>query len=76
MASHSSSESNARSSDRNVIKHGIGYDLVIKETRAQVVVGIRCQTCQRVSYNPYDINERYCGHCQKFHEANLMSHEG
>jgi len=29
---------------------------------------IRCLNCNRVSYNPNDIRERYCGYCYVFHE--------
>jgi len=30
--------------------------------------GIRCQTCNMISFNPNDINNRYCCNCHKFHE--------
>jgi hypothetical protein len=29
---------------------------------------IRCLLCQRVSHNPHDIRERYCGQCHMFHD--------
>jgi hypothetical protein len=29
---------------------------------------ITCPTCARVSYNPTDIRERYCGFCHQFHD--------
>lgn len=60
----------------HVLKHGIGYDLVIAEKGSKLHLGIRCHTCQRVSFHPKDIKERYCGACAKFHETNLFSHEG
>jgi hypothetical protein len=31
-------------------------------------VGIRCLTCMRVSWNPNDVAQRYCGFCHVFHE--------
>jgi len=58
-----------------VLKHGIGYDLVVVEERSRLVLGIRCHRCQRVSYHPNDVTERYCGWCHVFHEASLLSHE-
>lgn len=36
---------------------------VIVETRA-----IQCLVCGRVSYNPNDIRDKYCGFCHRFHE--------
>lgn len=29
---------------------------------------IECLTCGRVSYNPNDIKNKYCGNCKRFHE--------
>ena len=58
-----------------VLKHGIGYDLVVVEQQSRLVLGIRCHTCDRVSFHPKDINERYCGQCHVFHEENLHSSE-
>ena len=59
-----------------VLKHGIGYDLVINRDTGRLILGIRCHTCARVSYNVNDIEQRYCGACHVFHEAHLGSHEG
>lgn len=69
-----------------VLKHGIGYDLVVVQEhlprtrdlphRERLVLGIRCQTCQRISFHPKDIKERYCGACHVFHEEHLGAHEG
>ena len=58
-----------------VLKHGVGYDLVINVETGRVVLGIRCHTCRRVSFHPKDIAERYCGMCHKFHEANLLGQQ-
>ena len=52
-----------------VLKHGRGYDLVINRETGRLVLGLRCHACARVSYDPKDIEERYCRHCQTFHEA-------
>lgn len=30
--------------------------------------GIHCLRCARVSWNPNDVRQRYCGHCHEFHE--------
>jgi hypothetical protein len=61
----------------SVLKHGIGYDLVVAKeqlvrqrnlpNRTRLVLGIRCHQCQNISYHPRDIEERYCGACHKFH---------
>jgi hypothetical protein len=68
-----------------ILKHGIGYDLVVVEYRSPhvgldpaptvLVLGIRCHTCQRVSFHPKDINERYCGACHVFHEDRLLAQQ-
>lgn len=29
---------------------------------------IRCLDCNRTSYHPQDVAERYCSRCKKFHE--------
>jgi uncharacterized OB-fold protein len=52
-----------------VLKHGIGYDLVVHRTTGRLVMGIRCHTCGRVSYHPTDIDERYCGACKAYYET-------
>lgn len=37
---------------------------------------ITCPVCGMVSYNPYDIAERYCGNCHIFHgEISLLPQE-
>lgn len=30
-------------------------------------IGIRCNTCKYISFNPNDIEHKYCDHCHKFH---------
>ena len=30
---------------------------------------ILCIPCNRISYHPQDIKERYCGRCKTFHEG-------
>lgn len=32
------------------------------------LTGILCRKCHRTSYNPNDIERRYCGNCRVFHE--------
>ena len=64
-----------------IIKYGTGYDLVVTQQNqpkvgSRLTLGIRCHKCQRVSYHPKDIYERYCGACHVFHEDSLLSHEG
>jgi hypothetical protein len=71
--------------DWGVLKHGIGYDLVVVEepsryvgldpTPTVLVLGIRCHTCHRTSFHPKDITERYCGACKVFHEEHLRDNE-
>lgn len=60
---------------QHVLKHGIGYDLIYVDTGGRFVLGIRCQTCRRVSFNTNDITERYCGACHVFHEQNLLGQQ-
>lgn len=62
----------------SLLKIGIGYDLLVIEERSRhigldptptvLVLGIRCHTCERISYHPKDITERYCGACHVFHD--------
>lgn len=62
-----------------VLKHGVGYDLIVIKTTTrrdgQLILGIRCQTCQKVSFHPQDVEQRYCSKCKVFHEESLLSHE-
>jgi hypothetical protein len=51
-----------------VLKVGDGYDILVVEERARLVLGIRCHVCQRVSFHPKDVTECYCGACHVFHE--------
>lgn len=30
--------------------------------------GIKCLVCGMTSYNPTDISEKFCGHCNDYHE--------
>lgn len=32
---------------------------------------IHCSRCGRISHNPKDVAERYCGHCHVFHDEVL-----
>jgi len=63
------------SRDPGVLKHGVGYDLIVNRETGRLVLGIRCHTCQRISYHPKDVEQRYCGACHVFHEDGLLSHE-
>jgi hypothetical protein len=36
--------------------------------RHHVSVGIRCNTCDCVSWNPNDVEQLYCGFCHTFHD--------
>lgn len=33
------------------------------------LASISCPFCQRVSYNPNDIAQKYCGACHRFHDG-------
>ncbi len=46
------------------------YHLVTTNRTGTPYPGIKCLACGRISYNPYDIAERYCGHCHTFHDDN------
>lgn len=30
--------------------------------------GIKCLTCNKISYNHIDIQQLYCGFCRKYHD--------
>lgn len=36
--------------------------------RQVVQPSITCPRCKLTSFNPNDVAQRYCGHCQQFHE--------
>jgi hypothetical protein len=36
---------------------------------------ITCPVCQRVSYNPNDVAQQYCGFCHRFHMDHLSAAE-
>lgn len=38
------------------------------DTRTGYRAGIRCLICGLTSWNPNDVENRYCGHCHHFHE--------
>lgn len=29
---------------------------------------IQCLICNRISYHPMDVKEKYCGNCHRFHD--------
>ena len=58
-----------------ILKHGIGYDLIVIRHGIRLHLAIKCQTCQMVSYHFKDISERYCGHCKVFHEDQSASQQ-
>jgi hypothetical protein len=39
-----------------------------KYVLSQDGLAIKCLSCGRVSHNPHDVQNRYCGHCHKFLE--------
>jgi ribosomal protein L37E len=65
-----------------VLQHGSGYDLVVRhaparaERHARLTLGLRCHTCQRISFHPKDIQERYCAACHVFHEDQRLDPQG
>jgi len=60
----------------SVLKHGVGYDLIVRAVDHRLHLGIRCHTCKLVSFLPKDVIERFCGCCYRFHEDGLLAHEG
>lgn len=36
---------------------------------------IRCLLCLHLSYNPHDIEHRYCGRCRTFHDIDAQKKE-
>ena len=55
----------ARSRDEN----DYGF---VKKTGFEIIEegkAIKCLECERVSWHPEDVRQRYCGNCHKFHEA-------
>ena len=41
------------------------YELVMDRGQP----GIRCLRCNNVSFHPKDIENRFCGHCDEFHDG-------
>lgn len=41
---------------------------VYTENKTTNQKGIKCLTCNRTSYNTKDIDELYCGYCNRFHK--------
>ena len=37
---------------------------------------ITCLRCGKTSYNPNDVQQRYCGHCHVFHEESELDQPG
>jgi len=49
----------------HMIKDAIlGYELGEKDGSPF----IKCKRCHRTSFNPGDVEQKYCGHCRKFHD--------
>lgn len=48
---------------------GRGYELGAGCTETGCGEWIKCLACNRVSFHPQDVKERYCGRCHKFHEG-------
>lgn len=42
------------------------YSIVTEGTQGRH--GLLCRVCERVSWNPTDVTQRYCGRCQLFLE--------
>ena len=59
-----------------VLKHGVGYDLVVVQDGKRLVLAIRCHGCTGVSLHPEDVRNRYCDVCKVYHEAHLFDREG
>jgi hypothetical protein len=51
--------------DGNVTIQRSGYVIRNRDGRAS----IQCLTCGLTSHNPNDVEQKYCGHCHKFHEG-------
>lgn len=47
--------------------HDLGLEADVHVAGAVVADTITCPTCSRVSTNPGDILNHYCGHCHRFH---------
>lgn len=46
-------------------------------TEAQTGVPyIHCLRCDRTSYHPTDVEQRYCGACKTFHQPDFVQREG
>lgn len=41
---------------------------VLLPARGAAAPAIQCLRCGRISYNPNDIREKYCGFCHRFHD--------
>lgn len=52
---------------------GITYMIIKSDSRGRgawgaPLEGFKCLNCGRVSYNPHDVEQRYCGACHVFHD--------
>jgi hypothetical protein len=50
-----------------IVANGANY-LIVCDT-ATGNKAIFCRHCRLTSYNPYDVENRFCGRCRVFHEG-------
>lgn len=58
------------------VRHAMAAIRDIRQARGQYPGSITCPVCKRVSYNPHDVRERYCGHCHRFHDGIVAGPRG
>ena len=51
--------------DKVILRSVLGFSIVTRGGS----VGIRCETCKRVSFSPKDRENLYCANCDKFYVA-------
>jgi hypothetical protein len=51
-----------------IVEQGITYIINEEESPFGVVKSITCLGCNMISYNQQDVEHKYCGNCNSFHE--------
>jgi hypothetical protein len=55
---------------KQILERGTSY-LIFAEDRAMRGRSIFCLKCNQESYNPQDVEQKYCGHCHAYHMSGV-----
>lgn len=53
---------------KKIIKETNNYIIYIEKSKLAHIKSIKCKKCGKVSYNQDDVNKKYCGNCDIFHD--------